>query len=68
MSIALVTTSCEDETEPTHFATQDQASASSAATRALVYAMPAYFNHIDESLIDEKLAWSIRLWCHDDYP
>lgn len=54
MSIALVTTSCEDETEPTHFATQDQASASSAATRALVYAMPAYFNHIDESLIDEK--------------
>ena len=54
LSIALVTTSCEDETEPTHFATQDQASASSAATRALVYAMPAYFNHIDESLIDEK--------------
>lgn len=54
LSIALVSTSCEDETEPTHFATQDQASASSAATRALVYAMPAYFNHIDESLIDEK--------------
>ncbi len=54
MSVALVSTSCVDETEPTHFATQEQASASSAATRALVYAMPAYFNHIDEDLIDNN--------------
>lgn len=54
VSMSLVATSCVDETEPTHFATQDQASASSAATRALVYAMPAYFNHIDEDLIDKN--------------
>lgn len=54
LSIALVSTSCVDETEPTHFASQAQASASSASTRALVYAMPAYFNHVDEDLLDNN--------------
>lgn len=52
--VALSMTSCEDETFPTSIATQEQASASPSATKSLVYAMPAYFNHVDQSLLDNN--------------
>lgn len=48
----LTATSCVDETEPTKFANQSQVNASSAATEALAYAMPMYFNNVDEDIID----------------
>lgn len=54
-SLALVnTTSCIDETEPTTVATVDQIAESSAATEALLMAMPAYFN----TVWDEGRHWS----------
>lgn len=48
----LTATSCVEETEPTKFANQSQVNASSAATEALTYAMPMYFNNVDEDLLD----------------
>lgn len=47
----LTATSCVEETEPTKFANQSQVNASSAATEALTYAMPMYFNNVDEDLL-----------------
>lgn len=49
----LTATSCVDETIPTKFANQDQVNASSAAIEALAYAMPMYFNNVDEDIIDD---------------
>lgn len=49
----LTATSCVDETEPTKFASQDQMNASSAATQALAYAMPMYFNNVDEDVLND---------------
>ena len=49
----LTATSCVDETEPTKFANQSQVNASSAATEALAYAMPMYFNNVDEDILDD---------------
>ena len=41
---SLMTTGCIEETFPTSGATEDQLGASSKATEALVWAMPAYLN------------------------
>lgn len=44
-------TGCIEETEPTDVATEKQIAASSSATKALLMAMPAYFNNLwDEDL------------------
>mgnify|MGYP000470435779 CR=1 FL=1 len=51
-ALMLTATSCVEETEPTKFANQSQVNASSAATEALAYAMPMYFNNVDEDLLD----------------
>ena len=51
-ALMLTATSCVEETEPTKFANQSQVNASSAATEALTYAMPMYFNNVDEDLLD----------------
>lgn len=50
-ALMLTATSCVDETEPTKFANQSQVNASSAATEALAYAMPMYFNNVDEDVL-----------------
>ena len=52
-ALMLTATSCVDETEPTKFANQSQVNASSAATEALAYAMPMYFNNVDEDILDD---------------
>ena len=52
-ALMLTATSCVEETEPTKFANQSQVNASSAATEALAYAMPMYFNNVDEDILDE---------------
>ena len=51
-ALMLTATSCVDETEPTKFANQSQVNASSAATEALTYAMPMYFNNVDEDVLN----------------
>ena len=51
-SLALVNTSCMEETEPTDVATQAQAERSSSATKAQVMAIPAQFNAMDDSYVD----------------
>lgn len=51
-ALMLTATSCVEETEPTKFANQSQVNASSATTEALTYAMPMYFNNVDEDLLD----------------
>ena len=51
-ALMLTATSCVEETEPTKFANQSQVNASNAATEALTYAMPMYFNNVDEDLLD----------------
>ena len=45
-SLALVNTSCIEETEPTSVATTKQIAESASATEALLMAQPAYFNHL----------------------
>lgn len=47
MAPTLLNTGCVEETFPTSGATQDQLAASSKATEALLWAMPAYFNKYD---------------------
>ena len=51
-ALMLTATSCVEETEPTKFANQSQVNASSAATEALTYAMPMYFNNVDEDVLN----------------
>ena len=53
-TLALVNTSCIEETEPTSVATQAQAERSSSATKAQAMAIPAQFNAIDEDYIDNN--------------
>ena len=53
-SLALVNTSCIEETEPTDKATQAQAERSSSATKAQAMAIPAQFNAIDNDYIDNN--------------
>ena len=55
-SLALVNTSCIEETEPTDKATQAQAERSSSATKAQAMAIPAQLNAMDESYVD-KYTW-----------
>ena len=52
-ALMLTATSCVEETEPTEFANQSQVNASSAATEALAYAMPMYFNNVDEDILND---------------
>ena len=52
-SLALVNTSCIEETEPTQYATQDQAERSSSATKAQAMAIPAQFGAMDDDYVDE---------------
>lgn len=54
LSAMFALTSCVDETEPTDFATQTQASASNASLKAMVYGMPASLNKVDEDLLDNN--------------
>ena len=55
-SLALVNTSCIEETEPTQYATQDQAERSSSATKAQAMAIPAQFGAMDDDYVD-KYTW-----------
>ena len=55
-SLALVNTSCIEETEPTDKATQAQAERSSSATKAQAMAIPAQLNAMDNSYVD-KYTW-----------
>lgn len=55
-SLALVNTSCIEETEPTQYATQDQAERSSSATKAQAMAIPAQFGAMDDDYVD-KYKW-----------
>ena len=52
-SLVLVNTSCIQETEPTDVATQAQAERSSSATKAQAMAIPAQFNAMDDSYVDD---------------
>ena len=52
-SLALVNTSCIEETEPTQYATQDQAERSSSATKAQAMAIPAQFGAMDDDYVDD---------------
>ena len=51
-SLALVNTSCIEETEPTDVATQDQAERSSSATKAQAMAIPAQLGDMDDDYVD----------------
>ena len=51
-SLALVNTSCIEETEPTEYATQEQAERSSSATKAQAMAIPAQFGVMDDDYVD----------------
>lgn len=51
-SLALVNTSCIEETEPTDVATQDQAERSSSATKAQAMAIPAQLGDMDNDYVD----------------
>ena len=53
-SLVLVNTSCIEETEPTSVATQAQAERSSSATKAQAMAIPAQFNAMDNSYVDNN--------------
>ena len=53
-ALSLGLASCEDETVPSYMATQEQVSASASATRSLVNALPAYFNHYTSSYVDNN--------------
>ena len=53
-SLALVNTSCIEETEPTDVATQAQAERSSSATKAQAMAIPAQLGAMDESYVDNN--------------
>lgn len=47
-------TGCIEETEPTSVATESQIAQSSSATEALLMAMPAYFNDVNTSMVDDN--------------
>ncbi len=60
---SLMTTGCIEETFPTNGATEDQLGASSKATEALVWAMPAYLN-TPLSLADNHYEWGYGAMMH----
>jgi len=51
-ALALVNTSCIEETEPTSVATQAQAERSSTATKAQAMAIPAQLGDMDDNYVD----------------
>ena len=53
-SLALVNTSCIEETEPTDVATQAQAERSSSATKAQAMAIPAQLGAMDDTYVDNN--------------
>ena len=55
-ALALVNTSCIEETEPTNVATQAQAERSSSATKAQAMAIPAQLGDMDDDYVD-KYDW-----------
>lgn len=57
VSPMFLTTGCIEETFPTSGATQEQLAASSKATEALLWAMPAYFNAFDLMGGDQAYDW-----------
>ncbi len=52
-ALCVAMTGCIDETEPTVVATQQQIKKSSSATEALLMAMPAYMNDVDQKMADD---------------
>ena len=60
---SLMTTGCIEETFPTSGATEDQLGASSKATEALVWAMPAYLN-TPLSLAEDHYEWGYGAMMH----
>ena len=60
---SLMTTGCIEETFPTSGATEDQLGASSKATEALVWAMPAYLN-TPLSLAESHYEWGYGAMMH----
>ena len=60
---SLMTTGCIEETFPTSGATEDQLGASSKATEALVWAMPAYLN-TPLSLAENHYEWGYGAMMH----
>ncbi len=50
-------TGCMEETEPTTIATEKQIQQSSSASEAFLMAMPAYFNHLNATLVDDPYNW-----------
>ena len=60
---SLMTTGCIEETFPTSGATEDQLGASSKATEALVWAMPAYLN-TPMSLAENHYEWGYGAMMH----
>ena len=60
---SLMTTGCIEETFPTNGATEDQLGASSKATEALVWAMPAYLN-TPLSLAGNHYEWGYGAMMH----
>ena len=57
-------TGCIEEVFPTNGVTEDQLAASSKATEALVYAMPAYFNHYATVSSDAAYDWGYGSMMH----
>ena len=56
-ALALVNTSCIEETEPTNVATQAQAERSSSATKAQAMAIPAQLGDMDDDYVDDPYNW-----------
>lgn len=64
VAASLMTTGCIEETFPTDRATEDQLSASSKATEALVWAMPAYLNTLLSVSGDYHYEWGYGAMMH----
>ena len=62
--VAPALTGCVEETFPTSGATQDQLAASSKATEALLWAMPAYYNTYDIMANNQDYDWGYGALMH----
>ena len=60
LSSSVLITGCIEETLPTQVATENQLGASSKATEALLWAMPAYFNTYRVLPKRQDYDWGIR--------
>lgn len=63
-SAVLLMTGCVEETFPTDVATADQLGSSAKATEALLWAMPAYFNHNASVSSDAHYDWGYGAIMH----